>query len=216
MSIPLKRHECRAPEKCQGRCGKRTYFAAGGVRRCGQKAGPFRAGSMEKRVTLGKCGQILGKWTGFSHLQPALTRLFPHKSTQVVDFPHLSRVRVFWEGANNQRGAEIQRGRIYARNLSAFIASFHDLSLFIAQIRAVITHFLAYYRSGPFLIRRTGTNEDMNGNKKTETEDGMCPGNPRLRRRLRDRCRGRRAACREARRGGSERASGRCRSGYSE
>jgi hypothetical protein len=39
--------------------------------------------------------QEIGKWCSFSHLETALTRLFPHKSTQVVDFPHLGYVRHF-------------------------------------------------------------------------------------------------------------------------
>ena len=47
-------------------------------------------------VSLGKGGKEVGKWTGFSHLETALTRLFPHVSTQVVDFPHLSAVSLFW------------------------------------------------------------------------------------------------------------------------
>ena len=42
-------------------------------------------------VNLGKGGQVAGTWTGFS-------RLFPLVSTQVVDFPHLRGVRLFWEG----------------------------------------------------------------------------------------------------------------------
>src|SRR5258708_6219387 len=49
-----------------------------------------------KRVDLGKGGQKASKWTGFSHFETALTRLFPQVSTQVVDFPLLSRLRVFW------------------------------------------------------------------------------------------------------------------------
>jgi hypothetical protein len=48
-------------------------------------------------VNLGKGGQEVGKWTGFSRLEPALTRLFPHKSTQVVDFPRMVMVSIFSE-----------------------------------------------------------------------------------------------------------------------
>src|SRR6266478_4270582 len=61
----------------------------------GQKAGSFRTGTMGKRVEVGKGGQEIGKWRSFSHFETALTRLFPHVSTQVVDFPHLAMVRVF-------------------------------------------------------------------------------------------------------------------------
>jgi len=56
--------------------------------------GKSRAG---KRVDLGKGRQWLRKRTGFSHLVTTLTRLFPHNSTQVVDFPRLSAVRDFGE-----------------------------------------------------------------------------------------------------------------------
>ena len=49
------------------------------------------------RAYLGKGGQELGKWTGFSHFETAFIHLFPHNSTQVVDCPHLSAVRLFGE-----------------------------------------------------------------------------------------------------------------------
>jgi hypothetical protein len=39
----------------------------------------------------------VGKRIGFSHLAAGWARLFPHNSTQVVDFPHLSMVRLLWE-----------------------------------------------------------------------------------------------------------------------
>jgi hypothetical protein len=42
-----------------------------------------------------------GKWCSFSHLGTVLTRLFPHKSTQVVDFPRMYDVRLFSEGLKN-------------------------------------------------------------------------------------------------------------------
>ena len=51
-----------------------------------------------KRVEVGKGGQEIGKWTGFSHFETALTHLFPHDSTQVVDFPRMYDVRTFWGG----------------------------------------------------------------------------------------------------------------------
>jgi len=49
-----------------------------------------------------RAGQMVGKWTGFAHF-------FPHKSTQVVDFPHLAMVSIFWEEGFHRRGAETQR-----------------------------------------------------------------------------------------------------------
>src|ERR1700719_527550 len=40
-----------------------------------------------------KGGQEVGKRTASDHFEPSFSDLFPSKSTQVVDFPHLSRVR---------------------------------------------------------------------------------------------------------------------------
>jgi hypothetical protein len=51
-----------------------------------------------KWVDPGQDGKMEGKRTGFSHMAPALTRLFPHVSTQVVDFPHKATARFFWSG----------------------------------------------------------------------------------------------------------------------
>jgi hypothetical protein len=51
-------------------------------------------------------GVMAGKRTGFSRLETTSTRLFPYKSTQAVDFPHLSWVSVF---SGEQLTAETQR-----------------------------------------------------------------------------------------------------------
>ena len=45
---------------------------------------------------IGKTRNFYRLATGFSHFETALTRLLPHNSTQVVDFPHLAMVRLFW------------------------------------------------------------------------------------------------------------------------
>src|SRR5258708_36497522 len=66
-------------------------------------------GGGKRWVNLGKGGCEIGKWCSFSHFETALTRLFPHKSTQVVDFPHLAMVSIFWEEGFHRRGAETQR-----------------------------------------------------------------------------------------------------------
>jgi hypothetical protein len=52
--------------------------------------------------------------------------------------------------ARSPRPTARWRWRIYARKLSAFIASFHVLSDIIAQIRPVLSRFLAFYRSDLF------------------------------------------------------------------
>jgi hypothetical protein len=49
-----------------------------------------------KGVFTGLRGQEIGKRCSFFHLATALTRILPHKSTQVVDFPHLAYARLFW------------------------------------------------------------------------------------------------------------------------
>ncbi len=56
----------------------------------------LRTCAVETWVDLGKGGQKVEKWCGFSHLKTAATRLFPHNSTQVVDFPRMYDVRLFW------------------------------------------------------------------------------------------------------------------------
>ena len=75
----------------------------------GQKAGSFRTVTMEKRVYVGKGGREAVKWCSFSHFETALTRLFPHKLTQVVDFPRMAMVSIFLEGMKNHRDTEAQR-----------------------------------------------------------------------------------------------------------
>jgi hypothetical protein len=75
---------------------------------CGQQAGGGGKRWVGKRVDLGKGGQVAGKWTGFSHIAPASTRLGPDNSTQVVDFPHKATVRLFGEQGFYRRDAETQ------------------------------------------------------------------------------------------------------------
>jgi len=70
---------------------------------CGRKAGAGGKRRGGRRPDPGLTGEQMGKWTGFSRIKPALTRLFPHVSTQVVDFPHLNAVSIFSGGAKNDR-----------------------------------------------------------------------------------------------------------------
>ena len=74
--------------KSLGRSGIRPYRALGEVLSSGQ----WR---VARRVCMGKGGKMAGKWTGFSHFETAFSHLFPHVSTQVVDFPHICNVRTF-------------------------------------------------------------------------------------------------------------------------
>src|SRR5260221_12167064 len=79
------------------RNGVREYRSSGVA---GSEAGAPRkdreTGASGKRwfgrsVQVGKGALEMGKWTGFS-------RHFPDDLMQVVDFPHLSTLRVFWRG----------------------------------------------------------------------------------------------------------------------
>jgi hypothetical protein len=76
--------------------------------RRGWKTGADGKEWVGRRVNLGKGGQVAVKWTGFSHFEPALTRLFPHDSMQVVDFPRMYVVSQAELGTNveNGKGAE--------------------------------------------------------------------------------------------------------------
>ena len=107
-----------------------------------------------KRVDLGKCGPVVGKWCSFSHFRTALPHLFPHKSTQVVDFPHLAKVSQagfgtiigngvveFWSIGGAEWERWLQGGLV-----TGCYAFFHEVSRFYAQIMAVITRFCALLR----------------------------------------------------------------------
>ena len=101
-----------APGKSQGRCGRRyrgsgRRDAGGPLVRSGAMAGWDGKRRAEKRVKLGKGGRVVGKWCNFSHMEPASTHLFPHNSTQVVDFPRMYVVSIFRGRANT---AEFQAG----------------------------------------------------------------------------------------------------------
>jgi hypothetical protein len=76
---------------------------------CGREAGGGGKRWSGMSVELGKGGQEIGKWRSFSHFETTLTRLFPPFSTQVVDFPHLAMVSIFWEERFHRRDAETQR-----------------------------------------------------------------------------------------------------------
>src|SRR5258708_23836362 len=79
---------------------KRSLEPISGVER-ELPGGGLEPGASGKRcsgrwVQLGKGGQKVGKRTCFSHFETVLARLFPHKSTQVVDVPHKATARFFW------------------------------------------------------------------------------------------------------------------------
>jgi hypothetical protein len=70
-----------------------------------REASPCGKMRLGRRGLTGLSGRGVGKaagsyrlTTGFSHLGIAITRLFPRNSMQVVDFPRLAHVRIFWGG----------------------------------------------------------------------------------------------------------------------
>ena len=67
-----------------------------------------------KKTEWWSIGVMAGKRTGFSRIGPALTRFFPHKSMQVVDFPRMCNVSIFWGGTRNSgisgRGIQTELG----------------------------------------------------------------------------------------------------------
>jgi len=181
----------RAPGKSRGRCGKRPYRASGRVVRCGKR----RYGN---GAFTGLRDQEIGKWSSFSHLETGLTRLFPQYSTQVVDFPHLGYVGLFWEVMNlvlATNGTRMQEGRIdkesrtggkqerrsgtrlriCAKQVTDFSAKLREVSRRFAQIRAVIPRLFAFLRVGPIFyggsqeMRRAGMNRTELAAKKEVT-----------------------------------------------
>ena len=61
-----------------------------------REAGGGGQGWAGKWAYVGKGGKMAGKRTGFAHIAPGSTRLGPDNSMQVVDFQHLTHVRLFW------------------------------------------------------------------------------------------------------------------------
>src|SRR5260221_8740825 len=124
-----------------------------------------------KRMQVGKGGRGLGKWTGFSRFEITLTRLFPQNSTQVVDFPLLSRLSVSWlrvergggqwtvdnwqwianrgNESNRTNGTNLARSTCKAlRIVAGKSAKFHESARKFAQIRPVVTRCYALLRVG--------------------------------------------------------------------
>src|SRR6266481_6666868 len=85
-----ERKEHREPGVAKVHGGQRS------VRPTTSEAGAGGKRWVGKWAKLGKGDRMVGKRTGFSHLETALTRLFPDVSTQVVAFPLLSQLSVFW------------------------------------------------------------------------------------------------------------------------
>jgi hypothetical protein len=64
---------------------------------CGRRVGTGGKRWVGRWVRPGLSGRAVGKRTGFSHFETALTHLFPHNSMQVVDFPRMCAATVFGE-----------------------------------------------------------------------------------------------------------------------
>ena len=153
---------------------------------------------VSKRVDVGKGGPEIGKWTGFSHFETALTHLFPLDSTQVVDFPLLSRLRVFWlrvergggqwtvdnwqwtanrgNESNRTNGTNLARSTCKAlRIVTQKSAKFHESPRKFAQIRPVNPRCYALLRVGPIFCgegQETTFKEAMKPRKQTKIDHG--------------------------------------------
>jgi hypothetical protein len=78
------------------------------------EAGPCEKRRYANRAFTGLSGCRVGYFTGFYRIGARCHRLFPHKSTQVVDFPRITMARLFWEGLNSpqrRRDAEARGER---------------------------------------------------------------------------------------------------------
>jgi hypothetical protein len=97
----VKKYRIQKVEKCGEDAATGTVMA---------ETGQWRAAM---RVQPGKGGQAVGKWAGFSHIEPGLTRLCPDKSTQVVDFPYMCMVRLFCGAmkSRNEKGRSLREFR---------------------------------------------------------------------------------------------------------
>jgi hypothetical protein len=86
-----------SPESFQGSSGTKNQKYRRRDADCGDRDGRAARDRTERRSQPGKGGQAVRKWSDFVRLGTGSTRLFPHNSTQVVDFPHLAHVRLFGE-----------------------------------------------------------------------------------------------------------------------
>ncbi len=139
---------------------------AGGQAELGTNMGNHLKGSrvgkrrLERRDFASLSGQDVGKWTGFSHIDLALTRLCPHKSTQLVDFPHLTQMRLFWGrlemvlatdetqiSTDSETALTMREWREQSRmgwKSMKFFMVFRAFSRFITHNRPVITRFSCF------------------------------------------------------------------------
>jgi len=96
-AIERKEHRGRVNREPRETISARQRAEVGAVRRpCLVKAVGGGKRWVGRWVISTLSGHKAGKWCSFSHLETGLTHLFPHKSTQVVDFPHICTVRLFW------------------------------------------------------------------------------------------------------------------------
>src|SRR6266404_1536983 len=96
----VKKQNKRESRLAAKECGERKGLEIPAAE-CGQEAGGSGKRWTGNWVNLGKGGQEVGKWCCFSHFETVFSHLFPRFSTQVVDFPRMTVVSIFWEGTNN-------------------------------------------------------------------------------------------------------------------
>src|SRR5882757_768000 len=104
VRIPkIQRHRAKLASEPTKRRLEPIWGVEREVRRWGLKAARNGKRRYASRAFTSLSGWEIGKaWnfyrlaTGFSRIATGYYRLFPHDSTQVVDFPHLAMVRLFW------------------------------------------------------------------------------------------------------------------------
>ena|SRR5882724_12628992 len=78
------------------------------LRRWGLKAAGNGKRRLGSRSFTALSGWEIEEWCGFSHLEIAFSHLFPGFSTQVVDFPRMAHLSIFWEERFHHRDTEAQ------------------------------------------------------------------------------------------------------------
>jgi hypothetical protein len=134
----------------------------------------------------GRGGWVVRKWTGFSHLETAFSHLFPHNSTQVVDFPHLAMVSIFCEGENSPQRYSVEAmgsppgrvpcsTRIYAEQSADCYGLLRESPRKFAQIRPVNPRLFGFLQ-GRIFFSHGWTLMNTDGNKMEYWSDELAGG----------------------------------------
>ena len=124
--------------------------------------------------TMTRSGRDVGKWCSFSHFETRSSRLFPHKSTQVVDFPRICALSVFRKdkeeplryGGTERSGAWNQYsecgGRGIARKICGFLRIFPRFSMIFRTDQGRIYAILRIFTGKAYFLE-TSPRMDTDG-----------------------------------------------------